>query len=96
MEKEKRERSFGKSKKSFRDQKEYAYGEALEKLGPCRRCMMNYGTVDQRWDEGYTPSSYDDIYVPAQWKDIPATRVVRETYDVWQNERGDMLLAQPL
>ncbi len=92
----KQQRSFGKSKRSFKDQKEYAYGEALEKLGPCRRRTMNYGTVDQRWDNGCTPTSYDDTYVPAQWRDIPCTKVVRETYDVWVNEQGDMLLAQPL
>lgn len=74
---------FGRSRESFFDQKEYGYFEAVDLLGPCKRISKEYGTIMQGWSSS------------TGWSDVDLKQV-KERYDVWQNERGDMILAKPL
>ena len=75
----------GISKSSFKSEKEYSFTEAQEILGPCKRKEIYYAEQEQDWQQ----------MRPLAWSDKGEAKIL-EKYDVWLNERGDMLLAIPL
>ncbi len=86
----------GISKDEFENQKEYSFSEAREILGPCKRKKLCEFKQEQHWEEGGVWETETDAGTyPRGWFDHGDPKILEE-YDVWINERGDMLLAQPL
>lgn len=85
----------GVKKESFK-QEPVSYDQARNILGPCQRRTMNYCRQEQTWQEGGVWETYGDAgVIPQGWFDFGKPEII-QTYDVWINERGDMLLATPL
>lgn len=90
----------GISKAAFKNKKEYSFTEAREILGPCKRKELTYLEQKQyyypernQWDAATDAAAFETY--PPGWFDNCTPKIL-EKYDVWVNERGDMLLAQPL
>lgn len=75
----------GVSKASFKNKKEYSFTKAQEILGFCKRKEIFYTKQEQLLQQ----------YEPIEWTAKEKTQIL-EKFDVWINERGDMLLAIPL
>lgn len=94
----------GTKRSEIKNQKEYYYNEALQLLGPCTRKTkkvweqqqewhFSRSVTDTYWEGGYS-YTYDSI-LPAGWYNVGEKKLI-EKYDVWQNGKGDFLLATPL
>ena len=84
----------GLSKASFTNQKEYSFTEAQEILGPCIRKKLTYIEQKEIWKaitSAYNPKDLTRCI----WTNKGTPKILEE-FDVWVNERGDMLLAIPL
>ena len=84
----------GISKASFKNKKEYSFTEAQDILGFCKRKEITYLKQEQIWNE-VDYRQYYDMPTVSEWSNQGKAQIL-EKFDVWVNERGDMLLAQPL
>ena len=84
----------GISKASFKNQKEYSFTDAQDILGFCKRKKLTYLKQEQIWQEIDRHRIFD-IPQSDEWCNKGTPKIL-ETFDVWINERGDMLLAIPL
>lgn len=63
-------------------------------LGPCKRKEILYLEQEQIWQEIDPHRSFDNP-LSDEWSNKGTPKIL-EKFDVWINERGDMLLALPL
>ena len=84
----------GISKSSFKNRQRYYFREAMNILGPCKRKEITYLEQEQIWQEIDRHRIFD-IPQSDEWCNKGTPKIL-EKYDVWLNERGDMLLAIPL
>ncbi len=80
----------GISSAEFADQKKYTQLEASQKLGECKKQLMEYSSVEQKFFKGWKSGIHEK---PDRWEDIDGTKKILELYEVWVNESGEMLLA---
>lgn len=81
---------YGTPSEEFTDQKKYTEAEASQKLGECKKQLMEYYSVEQKFCKGWKSGIHEK---PDIWEDMEDTKKTLELYKVWVNEQGEMLLA---